>query len=407
MQKRKAYENCFSMPRIFTCNSIWWIVFLAVDLAQEISEMGHNVTIYTTDLDFSNGSNKFNKKLPRIEKFEKFLINRTHVWFSLKLFFVNTSMSKEIENDKPDIIHTIGLRSFQSIIAWRVSKKLNIPLVVSDQGGLTTHPFLAESGFFLKTLYKIQDFFIKKIINDASVISVANEYEQKIFSSLNKKSRIEIIRNGVNLKKLVSKHNFKEKYQINSNFILFVGRFSKSKGIETLINAFSIVKNELKDSDIRLVIMGVDFGYQAEMEKLIKKLNLSEEIKVIKNPPRDDVISAYGESEFLVLPSQWELSPLVPLESFAFKKPVISTNSHGIPYTVQNNKNGILVEPENSLELSNAIVKLLNDSKLREKLGLSGYNFVNEECNCVSMAKNSLKLYENILEEMQNELNNE
>ena len=383
------------------------IVFLAVDLAREISEMGHNVTIYTTDLDFSNGPNKFNKKLPRIEKFEKFLINRTHVWFSLKLFFVNTSMSKEIENDKPDIIHTIGLRSFQSIIAWRVSKKLNIPLVVSDQGGLTTHPFLAESGFFLKTLYKIQDFFIRKIINDASVISVANEYEQKIFSSLNKKSRIEIIRNGINLKKLVSKHNFKEKYQINSNFILFVGRFSKSKGIETLINAFSIVKNELKDSDIHLVIMGVDFGYQAEMEKLIKKLNLSEEIKVIKNPPRDDVISAYGESEFLVLPSQWELSPLVPLESFAFKKPVISTNSHGIPYTVQNNKNGILVEPENSLELSNAIVKLLNDSELREKLGQSGYNFVNEECNCVSMAKNSLKLYEDILEEMQNELNNE
>ena len=383
------------------------IVFLAVDLAQEISEMGHNVTIYTTDLDFSNGPNKFNKKLPRIEKFEKFLINRTHVWFSLKLFFVNTSMSKEIENDKPDIIHTIGLRSFQSIIAWRVSKKLNIPLVVSDQGGLTTHPFLDQSGFFLKTLYKIQDFFIRKIINDASVISVANEYEQKIFSSLNKKSRIEIIRNGINLKKLVSKHNFKEKYQINSNFILFVGRFSKSKGIETLINAFSIVKNELKDSDIHLVIMGVDFGYQAEMEKLIKKLNLSEEIKVIKNPPRDDVISAYGESEFLVLPSQWELSPLVPLESFAFKKPVISTNSHGIPYTVQNNKNGILVEPENSLELSNAIVKLLNDSELREKLGLSGYNFVNEECNCVSMAKNSLKLYEDILEEMQNELNNE
>ena len=383
------------------------IVFLAVDLAQEISEMGHNVTIYTTDLDFSNGPNKFNKKLPRIERFEKFLINRTHVWFSLKLFFVNTSMSKEIENDKPDIIHTIGLRSFQSIIAWRVSKKLNIPLVVSDQGGLTTHPFLAESGFFLKTLYKIQDFFIRKIINDASVISVANEYEQKIFSSLNKKSRIEIIRNGINLKKLISKHNFKEKYQINSNFILFVGRFSKSKGIETLINAFSIVKNELKDSNIHLVIMGVDFGYQAEMEKLIKKLNLSEEIKVIKNPPRDDVISAYGESEFLVLPSQWELSPLVPLESFAFKKPVISTNSHGIPYTVQNNKNGILVEPENSLELSNAIVKLLNDSELREKLGQSGYNFVNEECNCVSMAKNSLKLYEDILEEMQNELNNE
>ena len=373
------------------------IVFLAVDLAREISEMGHNVTIYTTDLDFTNGSNKFNKTLPRLEKFEKFSINRTHAWFSLKLFFVNTSMSKEIENDKPDIIHTIGLRSFQSIIAWRVAKKLNIPLVVSDQGGLTTHPFLDQSGFFLKTLYKIQDFFIKKIINDASVISVANEYEQKIFSSLNKKSRIEIIRNGVNLKKLVSKHNFKEKYQINSNFILFVGRFSKSKGIETLINAFSIVKNELKDSDIRLVIMGVDFGYQAEMEKLIKKLNLSAEIKVIKNPPRDDVISAYGESEFLVLPSHWELSPLVPLESFAFKKPVISTKAHGIPYTVQHKVNGLLVEPENPHQLSEAIMELLENKVMREKLGLAGYEFVHKECNSVSMAQNSLSLYQEII----------
>ena len=62
-------------------------------------------------------------------------------------------MSKEIENDKPDIIHTIGLRSFQSIIAWRISKKLNIPLVVSDQGGLTTHPFLKQSSMFLRILY--------------------------------------------------------------------------------------------------------------------------------------------------------------------------------------------------------------------------------------------------------------
>ena len=373
------------------------IVFLAVDLARELSELGHNVTIYTTDLDFANGPKVFNKKLPRLEKCGKFKINRTHVWFSLKLFFVNPSIYKQIKNDKPDIIHTIGLRSFQSIAAWLVSKKINIPLIVSDQGGLTTHPSLNQSELFLKILYKIQNFFIKRIIEHSSAISVANEYEKEIFSNINKESKIEIIRNGVNLKSLVSKQNFKEKYQINSKFILFVGRFSKVKGIETLIYAVDRVKNELKITDIRLVIMGVDFGYQNEMFRLIKKLDLSEEIIVIKNPPRDDVISAYGESEFLVLPSQWELSPLVPLESFAFKRPVISTNSHGIPYTVQNNKNGILVEPENPSQLSNAIAKLLNDFELKEKLGLAGYNFVHKECNCVTMARNSLELYEKIL----------
>ena len=373
------------------------IVFLAVDLAREISEMGHDVTIYTTDLDFDNSSNKFNKELPRIENFEKFTINRTHVWFSLKLFFVNSSMSKQIENDRPDIIHTIGLRSYQSIVAWKTSKKLNIPLIVSDQGGLTTHPFLHESNLFLRILYKIQNYFIKQIINHATAISAANEYEKEIFESLNKNSRIKIIRNGVNLKTLVSKQNFRKKYEINSKFILFVGRFSRSKGIENLIHAFDIIKNEESFSDICLVIMGVDFGYQQKMEELIKNSGLSRNIIVIKNPPREYVISAYGESEFLILPSQWELSPLVPLESFAFKKPVISTKSHGIPFTVQDNKNGILVEPDNPVQLADAIKKLLLDEDLRERLGISGYNFVHEECNCESMAKNSVELYKEVL----------
>ena len=146
----------------------------------------------------------------------------------------------------------------------------------------------------------------------------------------------------------------------------------------------------------------MDFGFEKEMEGLIQKLNLSDKILVIKNPLREDVISAYGESEFLVLPSQWELSPLVPLESFAFKKPVISTRSHGIPFTVKDGKTGILVEPENADKLSKAITNLLLDDKLRVQLGVSGYDFVHEECNCISMAKNSLRLYKQVLENNDN-----
>ena len=374
------------------------IVFLAVDIARELSELGHDVTIYTTDLDFSNGSNKFNKNLPRIEQIDKFKINRSHTWFSIKLFFFNPSIYKKLSADKPDIIHTIGLRSFQSLVSWLVSKRYNIPLVVSDQGGLTTHPSLNQLSLSFKIIVKVQNIFIKQFLKHASGISSANEYENQIFLDLYKKSKLTIIRNGVNLKSLVSNKNFKKTYDINSKFILFVGRFSKSKGIENLINSINLIKNELNSRKTILVIMGVDFGYQNEMFSLIKKFNLSENILVIKNPPREDVISAYGESEFLVMPSQWELSPLVPLESFAFSRPVISTNSHGIPFTVQNNKNGILVEPENSKELSNAIIKLLDNPTQRDSLGSAGYDFVHKECNCISMAKNHLKLYQNILD---------
>jgi len=373
------------------------IVFLPIDLAREFSELGHDVTIYTSDLDFANGPTRFNKDLPRLEKFEKFKINRTHTWFSVKLYFVNPGIYKQIKNDKPDIIHTIGLRSFQSHMAWLVSKKTNIPLVVSDQGGLTTHPFLKQSSLFFKMVYKIQNFFIKCIINDSSAVSAANEYEKKIFLTFNKNSKIKIVRNGINLKTLISQENFKQKYKIDNKFILFVGRFSKSKGIETLLHACSIIKNELKTQNVSLVIMGVDFGYQDEMLKLISMLKLDDNIIVIKNPPRDYVIAAYGQSEFLVLPSHWELSPLVPLESFAFKKPVISTKSHGIPYTVQDKINGLLVEPDNPNDLSKAMIELLENKDMREKLGLAGYEFVHKECNCVSMAQNSLAIYQEII----------
>ena len=137
------------------------IVFLAVDMAREMSELGHDVTIYTTDLDFSNGPTKFNKKLPKIEKIENFKINRTHSWFSVRLFFFNPSIYSEIKKQNPDIIHTIGLRSFQSLAAWFVSKKSKIPLITSDQGGLTTHPFLKNTGFLFNLIFRIQNIYIK------------------------------------------------------------------------------------------------------------------------------------------------------------------------------------------------------------------------------------------------------
>ena len=389
-------------PASFPATQFGGIVFLAVDLAREISALGHDVTIYTTDLDFSNGPNKFSKELPRIEKFENFTIKRTHSWFSVKLFFINPSIYKQLSEDKPDIIHTIGLRSFQSIMAWLVSKKTNVPLISTDQGGLTTHPFLEQSGIIFKLIYKIQDRFIKSVLKHSSIVCAANEYEKKIFLELYEKSNVEIVRNGINLKSLVSNKNFKEHYNIDSNFILFVGRFSKSKGIDVLLDAINKIKDDLVKLNTKLVIMGVDFGYESDMMTTIQQNNLSRVIKIIKNPPREDVISAYGESELLVLPSVWELSPLVPLESFAFKKPVISTNSHGIPYTVQHKKNGILVEPDNPTQLADAIKNLLENPDLVKKLGEEGYNFVKSECNCVSMASNVFNLYQKTMKNNEN-----
>ena len=166
------------------------------------------------------------------------------------------------------------------------------------------------------------------------------------------------------------------------------------KSKEELIN---LIKNQRELEYIRLVIMGVDFGFQDQMLEIIDKFNIKEKIHVIKNPSREDVVTAYRESEFLVLPSRWELSPLTPLEGFAFKKTVISTNVHGIPSTITHGENGVLIEDEDFHSLAKAILELINDKQKCSRYGLSGFNLVQQECNSKSMGQKTLKIYNQVV----------
>ena len=375
------------------------ILFLCLDIAKESSKHGHDVTIYTTDLDFANNPKTFNKNLPRKEKIQNFLIKRSHTWFSINLFFVNPGMYFEMSRDNFDIIHTIGIRSFQSFIAALISKKKKIPLVISDQGGLTTHPELTSS-LLKKILVKIQEPFINFIIKSATKISVPNEYEKNIFLEYCDESKITIIPNGINLDiKNSPILDFKKKYNIPSNFVLFLGRFSKIKGLDILLQSIHILKKQLTDKKIKFIIMGVDFGFETEMLNIIRNLNISELVSVIKNPPREDVIQAYRESNFLVYPSRWELSPLTPLEAFAFKKAVISTDAHGIPFTLQHDKNSLLVKSGDSKLLAEAILELINDEQKCNLLGNTGHELVIEKCNSNQMVKDTLGMYEQLIKE--------
>ena len=385
-------------PASFPATQFGGIMFLIADIAKEATNLGNDVVVYTTDLDFANNANTFNKNLPRKEIMDNFTIKRSHVWFRINLFFLNPGIYFQMMKDSPDIIHTIGIRSFQSFIATIVAKKKKIPLVISDQGGLTTHPDLKSGGIFKKILYKLQVPMINFIINNSTKISVANEYEKKIFEKFNQTSKIEIIRNGINLEIMKTKtQNFKKKHGIVLPFVLFLGRFSMIKGIDILLHAIKILKDRPELENIRFVIMGVDFGFQNQMIQMIDDFGIKEKIHLITNPSREDVIAAYSESEFLVLPSRWELSPLTPLEGFAFKKPVISTNVHGIPSTITDRKNGILVKNEDFHELAEAIMELINDKQKCLEYGLSGYNLVKTECNSKSMTEKTLRMYNQII----------
>ena len=251
------------------------ILFLSIHIAKNLSDAGHNLTIYTSDLDFANNASTFNKKLPSKEKIENYFIKRTHVWFSTFLFFVNPGMYKQMMDDEIDIIHAIGVRSFQAFIAAIVSKQKKIPLVISDQGGLTTHPDLKKSSFLKKFLIKLQSPLIRFIIKQATKVIVANEYEKNIFKNFCNESKIIIIKNGIDLNELYSSNtNFIQKYSIEKKFILFLGRFHQVKGVDTLLESINLIKNNTVLNDIKFVILGVDFGFQDQMLEIIDNLML-------------------------------------------------------------------------------------------------------------------------------------
>ena len=185
-----------------------------------------------------------------------------------------------------------------------------------------------------------------------------------------------------------------KKFTNNEEFILFLGRFHEVKGIDTLLEAVNLIKKKLALEKIKILIMGVDFGYEERMEKIIRKFDLFDNICIIKKPTRKDVISAYNTCKFLVLPSKWELSPLTPLEGFACKKTLISTTAHGIPYTISHNENCILVPPSDPLNLSKAILELIRNPQKCKQLGESGFRMVINEGNLETMSTNIFSVYE-------------
>lgn len=393
----KKLKIAITCPASIPAVQFGGILFLGTNIAEQLGKKGHDVSIFTTDLDFANNTNTFNKNLSRNEKLEFFNIKRSHVIFKLKLFFVNPGMYSMLKNEKPDIIHAIGIRGFQAFVSALVSKFNNIPLIISDQGGLFTHPDF-NKGIINKILYRLQEPIIKFIINQAKKVIVANEYEKSIFKKYTNEEKLCIVFNGINYQELLKPPiDFKIKYNIDKKFILFLGRFNLVKGIDYLLNAYSQISSEQISQNIILVIMGVNFGYQDEMENLIKRLNLQDKILLLKKPSREDVISAYHSCEFLVLPSRWELSPLTPVEGFACKKPTISSKLHGIPYVIEDNITGLLVEPENTSDLANAIRKFLKNPDLVTQMGNNGYKKVEEVFNSEHMTEKILEVYKSVI----------
>lgn len=152
----------------------------------------------------------------------------------------------------------------------------------------------------------------------------------------------------------------------SDSFVLcFVGRIVKDKGIEELIDAWQVLRNDF--DNFYLMALGVCEEIdpiRAETREILKQ-----DDRIIMPGRVQNIPEYYNAVDLVVLPTYREGFPYVPLESGAMNLCVVGTNVIGCNEVIVDGETGILVEPQDSVDLYDAIKKLIGDEQLRNKFG--------------------------------------
>jgi glycosyltransferase involved in cell wall biosynthesis len=147
--------------------------------------------------------------------------------------------------------------------------------------------------------------------------------------------------------------------------IVAVGRLERVKGFDLLLDAFSEIHKDF--SDWRLNIWGAG-SQEPAIQSQIKSLQLESVVRL--NPPTTDLVAAYTSGSIFVLPSRSEGFPNALCEASALGLAVIASDCNfGPREIIEQNISGILVQPESSASLRDALLLLVQDVELRTTLG--------------------------------------
>jgi len=188
----------------------------------------------------------------------------------------------------------------------------------------------------------------------------------------------------------------KKKKSINENVqFIFVGELNKKvKGIDILMKAFKKAARE--SLGISLTIAGTGPDKQYCKAYLEKNPELQKRVALKGTLTNKQAMEAIAEADVLVLPSRTEGIPRVIIEAFLFGKPVIASRVGGIPDVVKDNENGILIEPADSKELTRAVLRIANNTKLREALGVRAQAYAKTLPTWDELSRDIISIYNSI-----------
>lgn len=199
-------------------------------------------------------------------------------------------------------------------------------------------------------------------------------------------AKIKVVHNGINIGNIERKacENHRTAYLFkrigNKKVIGTIGRMTPIKNHRLLITAAREVIAQYRD--VFFIMIG-DGKEKGNLERMVSDLGLTDHF--FFTGWLDSPYSVLSIMDIFVLTSTWEGLGLVVLEAMALKKPVIATNVGGVPEIIGDGETGILIPSGDSNALARALIKLLNDSALRQRMGEAGRTVAARDFSTTSM----------------------
>lgn len=279
--------------------------------------------------------------------------------FSIKLF-------PHLVRERFDIIDVSAFPYFSCFTVKFASFLRRTPMVITwhEVWGDYWYEYLGAKGFF----GKLVEFMASKITSRAIAVSALTKRNLQTLGV--RGESISIVPNGIDSKKIAEITPSPYKCDL-----IFIGRLIREKNLGVLLSAMSYVKEALPDVKCRII------GDGPEKERLVK---LAEELGFMDNVSffgfidYDEAISRIKSSKTLVLPSTREGFGMVVIEAFACGVPVITVNApRNAACELVSAKTGFVVNLD-ARELGNAIITLIGNNLLREKMAESAKDAVKE-----------------------------
>jgi glycosyltransferase involved in cell wall biosynthesis len=341
------------------------------NLAKSLVRRGHEVTVYTTDVNdrYSRLSDVYGVKDVEGIKTHYFRNLNNFLAAEYRLFLpigmISATKRKAIKKDivNVDVINFNDFRIFQTIIVHQYAKKYGIPYVV-DAHGSTPRMIGGKRGFKWLLRWLVDIAFGNRILKGACRCIAETEVGVNEYKELGvKQDKIVLVTPPFSIEDFshLPPHGiFRHKYNIKeNNIILFLGRMHWIKGLDFLVKSFYELT---KDRDnVILVIVGPDDGYKSTLDELIDKLNLSDKVLFTGILSGDDKLSALVDADVVVQTSRYEQGAWAPFEAILCNTPIIVSSNSGAGEDVRKIDAGYLVEWGNKKELKDAMQNILDD----------------------------------------------